>query len=712
MQKYLLFILFCFITGSYSYGQSQDSTERMRNPIITDGNFSVGYEYGLLPFSIYPVPPEKNIKTDGEFGLKLSKLPLRISYYYSTMEVVSGINNHFTVHFDAQKYKQEQEQKLLDEKRKRSKKVDSLSLEKQNLETKLDYLNLLNDKKIASPSVDSSKFNVNIPSDSLANDFSMPHHDMDSLGVESSSFDTESLTADSLKFPPSNTEMNNSKSDSIQEKITALQNDIQTIETTIDQLNQMQGVISSDSLTNTDYSTGFPKPSFQESLFSSIKTLEIGMTHPHYSDFLISRTPVRGINAEFQHKKTYVAFTYGTPINNIFSTSIEDVNSAQQLFNLVNVRNVDSGRKIAAMKVGYGSKEGSHAFVGFLYGYGKDNYQQSLTSETNEKNLVGELDFRFKLSSKHVFDAVYGRSATQANSVNYGDEETVMSKLLDTRNRTNAALGRYQLKLKKTKAKVTIRVVDPFYQSYGVQYIRTDNFRYDIKITQKFGKKVSIGTFLRKEHDNLLGIHQNQNVILSYGVNATYRPNRHWTLKSDYRPILQQSTAVLTDTTIANNNNYIINSVVIYTNRINDFTIMATGVYSYYYLTNNETENIFTNLNLNLSIQHKGNIRNDIIFNQFNTNDISVVSSSSIIENDLSFMLKRITITGIGKASFSRAKKADIGYGLKTGIRIKKRFTLEFEAEKLVIGDFYSNMLQQNTINFPYYYSSSLRFNF
>src|SRR5690606_37320371 len=129
--------------------------------------------------------------------------------------------------------------------------------------------------------------------------------------------------------------------------------------------------ISSNNIPFTEEQSTFEK------VLLSIRTLEIGMTSPDFSEFLISRTMVRGINTEFQHKDYYIAFTYGTAVNTILNSQLTQPNVGEQFYNFLSVKNVDSGRKITAIKAGYGKKESSHIYAGILYGMGRLNYSES-----------------------------------------------------------------------------------------------------------------------------------------------------------------------------------------------------------------------------------------------------------------------------------------------------------------------------------------------
>ncbi len=251
------------------------------------------------------------------------------------------------------------------------------------------------------------------------------------------------------------------------------------------------------------------------------------------------------------------------------------------------------------------------------------------------------------------------------------------------------------------------RLIDPFYKSYGVQFIRNDRVRYETKVKQKIGKKVTIGAFARRENDNLLGIHPNKNVFLSYGTDVSYRPTKHWLLKADYRPFVQQVNSIA-DTGSINNKSYIVNTVTSYNNRIKNTYITLTGVYSYYYLVAVAGGEIFRNFNFNMDLQFNQKISNAIIYNRFDATD-TLVTLNNIVENDFSIKMKKLSLIAIGKLAFSdNSDQLKSGYGIKLSIPIFKNATIELAGERILLGDFYSNLLDITQDDFPYYFSGDL----
>jgi len=699
MKKLGLSILLsiCFLTNSISQNDSLqfDSTEVKKESrlkkVFRTANMSFGYDYGLLPFLVDVNPPQGNFKMQGSAGIDIRAIPLNVNYYYSDLGTISGLNNYFTVRFDAQRFQQKLKEKLLGDKLDRLSKLDSLDKVKQSLLKRKSYLSLLKADRIAFP-VDSS----------LYENFT---YDIDSLSLDTLGINT---TYDIPDF-----EWN----DSLQNIYEGVTGDLSQLDSVANQLNQFDQ-FDNPQLDTTRIRSKIPKLTRLEkakNIMQKVKKFEIGMCYPNYSQFLVARTPIKGINLEIEDKKLYFAFTHGKTVNNIFLTNNlvnNNLNAARNLYNFFNFNNIEDGRKVTAFKVGYGSKKSNHIHFGMLYGLGKTNYldTSALITETDH-NAVFELDARLKIKEHSTFDFVYGKSAIQTNSINYEEQSSVFNALVNFNDRTNAFLSKYEFASTKTGTKVSasFRLIDPFYRSFGVGFIRSDNVRYQVKLKQKITKRLNIGGLIRREEDNLLKIYDFNNTLFSYGANLTYRPTRHWMIKVDFRPISQNVTSSI-DTLNTSINNWIINGVVNYNKRIKDTYLNFSNIYSHYQLFNGEDNNSYINYNSNLTLTLKNGISETFSFNYFNTTDSVSTPSVGILQNEFSWQRpKGLAFMLMIKASFSSVNGFQPGYGGKISIPIYKSFSFEASGEKLVLGDFYNSILQTGFEDFPFYFNASVK---
>ena len=658
------------------------------------GQLSVGYQYGLLPFLVSENPVQGNFKSEGRLGVTLFELPFDLSYYYSNLGTISGFNNHFTFRFNYQLFQQNLKKKILADKINSKQVIDSLEHVNQDLQKKLNYLQLIKSNQISVP--------VELPQDSLgALDNPLDTSLLSSLAI------SDGVALDSSVVPTSYLAWN----DSLEGVLAGLSNSIEATQGKIEQLNQFSN-LNTDSLYGNGSLTQDYFPNKLASFLGYVKKLDVGMTYPNYSEFLVSRIPIRGVNFELEKNKFYLAFTHGKTVNNIFFTNnliSNNLNSARNLYNFFNFNNIEDGRRITSLKLGYGKKKDTHLHVGFLYGLGKVSYQDTSFLADQEKNLVAELDGAVAIGKNQFLEVNYGKSAIQINNVNLEKEASLMNSILDVNERANAVMVKYGAELKKTKVKASWRLIDPFFRSFGVGFIRSDNIRYQLKLDQKISKKFKVGAFVRKENDNVLGIYDYQNHLLSYGFNSTWRPTKRWMFKLDYRPIVHQVESSF-DSLAFQNNNWIVNSVVSYNNRVDDTYFFATGIYSYYRLYNGESNNSYENINASFNIQHKEVIQNNLIFNYFSTSDTASSPVAYVFQNDFTFIKAKASFTGLFKLAFLN-DGLDVGYGLKATIPVSENISFEASAEKLVYGDFYNSMFGSSFHEFPYFISASLRIN-
>lgn len=702
-------VLIWFLVCSGALAQDSSRIKQKVMKVFPQGNISVGYDYGFLPFLVQNNPPVGNFKTDGHFQIQLKSLPFQASYYYSSLGTISGLNNHFTIRFDAQKYKQQMLEKLKLNELNRIGDIDSLGKVKQNLKTKLDYLYLVKDRKIALP-IDSSKYNFpDLPSSWDLPDISTDLDSLDGYGEikDTSLIDISIDTPDvSMDLPTFDMDQ---YMDSVSNEIGDIQSRVSGIEERVEDLKRLAN-LSQDSLMQLELEK-IKSPWMRKlnGLMGNVKRLDIGLTYPNYSKFLIARIPVRGINLEYQKKKFYLALTHGKTVNNIFFTNNiiqNNLNAARNLYNFFDFNNVNDGRRVTALQLGIGQKKATHIHIGFLYGLGKVSYQDTSLIVDQERNLVGEVDAGLKIKKSHFLSFNYGRSAVQVNGINLGEESGLLDRFLDVNDRTNALLGRYQLKSKNTELALTFRWVDPYFRSFGVGFLRSDNIRYEVKLKQKFGKKFGVNGYFRRENDNLLGLYSYQNVLMSYGVGMSFRPNKHWMVKIDLRPIVLDATSEV-DSLSVMNNNLIVNGVVNYNNRIQDTYLNLTGVYSFYQLTIDEGTQEYQNINVNGILEGK-HLSNTLIFNHYRTTDTSSVPLASLLQNDLTYKWNKVSLTGSLKGSLAQNKQFDFGYGVSVRISLHKGLSFAASFDKLVIGDFYNNIYNSNLLDFPYRMTSSL----
>jgi hypothetical protein len=682
----------------------------------TYGTISAGYDYGVIPFAANIKYPMGYFSSQGNIGFSALGLPLVATYYYSDLKNISGLNNYFRVSFDASRYKNLTRNRTLEKVEEEKEKLSSLNQFKQELIQKLAFLSNLKNG-LLSPSTLSSRlddYKNKYTLDKYKNyDGKIPSKDslIDSLHITKPSYN-DSLSQLKSKLPKvsygdSISKLNNmiNKYDSLSGKIDAYKEQLQKIDQQIKSINNKLQY-SNDPQKIVEENHYMKKV---QSILAGVKKFDVGLCYPNYSTFLVSGSTVKGINIEWE-KKFYFAATYGKTINTIMTTNNVIQNQLQTVrnaYNFFDFNNVKDSRKIAALKFGIGRKDGSHFYAGFLYGLGLPSYVSTIPQTSIEKNLVIELDGKIAFNPSNIFELVYGKSTL------YQEGITINSTPSDSRfpfsgYRSNAGQVKYISQIKKTKTKLTAtgRIIDPFFNSYGVGFIRSDNIRYELKVDQEITNKIKLSGFYRKDRDNLLNTFSYTTQLQTMGATLSMKLSKSLMVKASYMPVIQNIDSKDSGQKVIHHVNNISNVVITYIPKIGHVTSLFTGTYSYYDLSGNGAKsNNFQNYMISNSTTLNSHFRNDLAVNYFQNNDNDSLNSNTFLFTDnLSYTASGgVMLTAGVKLSQNNISKTQTGGLLKINFPLVKHIHIEVMAEKLVLGDFYSSYNLSEIRKFPFY---------
>ncbi len=675
----------------------------------THGTISAGYDYGIIPFAANTNFPLGYYKSDGNISTDVLGLPINITYFYSSLKNIAGLNNYFRVSFDGNAYKEKLRSDNLKKLEEEKGKLTGLYNKKQLLEQKLAFAEL-NKSDFSSlqspiPTLPNSS-NINLPLDTGAvrNSISDSIQKNKTLlnGIPTANY----ISPDLLTQLDSITRVKKYKktADSLNTTIDQYKSWLNTINQQIETINKKAKFYESQEniLDNNPYIAKY------QQLLSGVKKLDVGLCYPNNSTFLINGSTVKGVNLEWE-KKLYFAFTYGNTINTIMTTNNiiqNQLQTGRNLYNFFDFNNVKNSRKIMALKFGVGKKDETHIHAGILFGIGLPSYLSS-NAFTNsvEKNIVLELDGKYVINASNSFDLVFGKSVLYQNGIPENPEVNP-SQTLFSSFRTNAALVRYNMKIEKTNTKVTVmgRMIDPFFQSYGAGYMKSDNLRYEFRIEQPINDRIKFSGFYRRDRDNLLNSFLYTTSLQTIGSNLTIKINKRLTARLMYSPVIQKVNSKDNSYTLNNVNN-ISNGVLTYTPRFKKITSSFHALYSYYQLSDGKKNNNFQNFSFNNTTIFNPFIRINMGVNQFVSNaGDSLNNNTTMLTGDVSISTKQgATLTLGAKCAYNNVIQRQIGGLLRINIPLIKHMNIEFEAQKLVLGDFYSSFYQSQMKKFPYY---------
>ncbi len=518
--------------------------KKSEKPIHISGQVGVGYEYGLLPFVSNAQPPQGNAFSNGVLGVCYKGVPLTFNYHYSSVGTISGLNNYARLRFDSQSYRKQLKEKLQNYKAEKIQQLTDLQGYRQKIQQQLLYLDMLEKGTVSNaqaklpelPSLNKLPFSLSsIPG------FELPSEELSLPEINTN----DHLPLDSLKMPSIKDSLG--FNEALGNRKTQLLNMLSLLQKAEGALEQLKGASLDSLYQSQEIQKDLPGQSKLKRILSYTDKLELGLCYPDNNVFTVARTPVRGVNFEYSKHNKFFAFTHGRTVNNLFignNVLQNNLNAARNLYNFFDFNNVESGRRITSIKYGWGAKSGTHLYLGVLHGYGKTSYLDSI-STTKEHNLVGEVDAQWTINKTNHLAFSYGRSYIQADQINNTEQSAITASFFDFTHRSNAALLNYKLELPKTRTEVSVsgRLVDPFFKSLGLGFMRSDNLRYEGRLKQRIGKTFKLSGFYRRERDNLLAMYDFNNVLMSYGVGAELKIKRSGFAKVDLRPVVHSMDA-------------------------------------------------------------------------------------------------------------------------------------------------------------------------
>jgi len=694
----------------------------LKKNVKTSGNVSLGYDYGIVPFTTSTTMPLGFYKAEGNSKVEVKSIPADVMFYYSDLQSISGLRNYFRVSFDEKKFKENMQNKAAGQIEQEKSRLGNLYKERQDLEKKLDYMKSMPDPSDYEQGIGKSfdvsgivkvpplpKESMTFPKDSLSAPKGAAGNDSIARLKAKEKQEADSIAAFSKEY--------SRKYDSIQKVITKYQKMVDDIEWKIAYAKKtIHALENPEQLASKEASPYLGKVN---STLMNVKKLDVGLCYPNYSTFLISGATVRGVNLEAEKEGFFLGFTYGKTLSNLLYTNNMVQNSLsnmQNLYNFFDFTRVNDSRRIVAIKMGPGKKDETHLHVGFLYGIGSTSYITEVIPPgfNYEKNYVIEVDGKVVITKNNILDLVYGKSSILQSSSLTGDFQKGLNAIMDPQ-RSNAALVRFASTLARIKTKVTLtgRYVDPFFTSYGIGFMRSDNFRYELKAEQTLTKKIKLTTLLRKEQDNLLSLYNYTTRLTTIGANISIKLNRTLTLRAGYSPVLQ--TVDTKDGSYSlNNHNNISNFILTYTPRMKKLMTSFNALYSYYNLSTLTQTNLFQNVNVNNTLQGKGSpLRFTTSANWFYRSGADTAGNNTLmITEDISYTVKKGAVFSVGgKAAHNDLMNWQYGYMVRAHIPVIKHFSIEGSFEKLVIGDFYNSLGLQQIQKFPYYCSGKIIYN-
>ncbi|MFA6025799.1 MAG: hypothetical protein WC727_05110, partial [Ignavibacteriaceae bacterium] len=202
-----------------------------------------------------------------------------------------------------------------------------------------------------------------------------------------------------------------------------------------------------------------------------------------------------------------------------------------------------------------GKKEGTHLYFTGLYA--KDDVNSIVLDSTNN-TLTPKANYVFGTEAKlNLFSdklTLEGEGALAVLTRDTRDPELEhksipnwIKNIVDPRISTSFDYS-YSVKLafnndaSATRLSLGIKMVGPGYTSLGVPNLRTDQFGYEAKLDQRFfERRVSVGSFFKRNNDNLIKWKRSTSTTTAYGINLGINFPRIPFLRISYSPYSQKN---------------------------------------------------------------------------------------------------------------------------------------------------------------------------
>lgn len=690
---------------------------KLKNRIVNDlknttGYLDLNYSYGLNTIFIDTSRSIGSIfNTRGEFSTGIAGLPVNVSFNYSTLKVPLGANNYFRFSLDKDRLIEQQKDKLTASFSKIEDQQALLHKKQADLSGLMGYVEVYLDKLKRMAEREAMKKKESL-SDRIHDSISVKKDSLTTLKPEI----PDSLRNISYKQPDLN---NPADYQLYYDSVMKIYNRINSLKKTYDSLsnklessrqllNSYQTQLNSPDLVN----EGLKKTGFLQ----SIKTLDIGLTYPKTTAMSGQNVPIKGLNAEFQFNNYYLSVASGLTLNNLMLSTNEinnQLNYSQNVFNNFDFQRIMDNGWLTTIRTGYGTPEGTHAFVGF-------NYLTNTRFLSNQTTILGqpaydpaaslELDLRYIPSfyKGGAIDLVYGKTSLnrQLDTVTQaGVFESVFSGY-----QSHLLMGKYTQSVSRIKSdfSVTYRRIDPYANTTTFGIMQPNNQRIEINTTHKVAKFMKLGLLYRMD-ETIRPVNGMNDLRLNMtGINFSGNYTSYFNYSLVLNHVHHRMAMPLTNT-IQRGNNYLIGIGLNSNYEIEKIRAASSVSYNDYLITDSSGLNKYTQFGLIQSIGEQ-KYSAAISYDYFFRNVDGISSGTSVFGLQGKYAMEKVKLGAGLKLASDFAGSTSVGGHFEAVWQVYKFLDVSMRAERFVLGNFYQNYYRIQYEQFPYLMSIQTRF--
>ena len=728
-------------------GNPLDSFQKVKKPKLTKavlkdfkstGSVSRLYTYGLQQYNPNATSPQGYAIYNGNASLTYKIVPVNMSFQYTDFKEYYGIPKYFRVSLDTRQLKQNIANEVAAKQKKVQDSLNSYKRTQQITEQKIAYLKskldtskgILNERLLAEAKAnkeelinqekaESEKY-LKLIKDSAENAVKANDTLSKSLLNDSrSKMDSIQKMQEQIKLAELKYEKAKHIYDSTSQELKLYQDKLNSIRSKTDTLQKLNSIYQNpDSVLYSYISSKLPHPENKagkaiwggvSSFLIGIKTLEVGMCNPNYSAFLINGTPLKGLNIEWANQKFYAGFTYGktivNPIANLQRNQYNPLLAVRNVYNYFDFNNDTLTRKVLACKIGVGKSEGNNLHIGFLNGVGNDKISNDTSIHHKiERNGVNEIGAQLKLGKSSFLNFAYAKSSLlKLGSLSESSLSETMKQIYAQQYNDAAELV-LNSKIQKTGTSLLAKVqlVSTNYESFGLNFLNSDNLRYEFQLKQTISRGIRITLSYRFYQDNLLWIYNQRNLILTAGLTLQYKINKNLSLSLLCSPATINKKLEHKSVESSNlfKDNSLISSLLIkYKNKKHQFDLTD----NFYNLNSDTQASIYNQASLlyTLSIG-KATLFQAEAMHFYSTNTDTSINSSLILQTGFKTTIRKVSMNIKLKGSYKNNRDLDYGYDIKMQYPIFKNLIAEGSFNKYVGGNFLLGYNDELLRKYPY----------
>ena len=399
-----------------------------------------------------------------------------------------------------------------------------------------------------------------------------------------------------------------------------------------------------------------------EKLLLGVNVFGVGTNYPSYTDYTLKGVPVTGVTAELNPGIFYAAFAASK--------------------NQSGIDNSVYKRSIFAGRLGIGKVEGTHFF--FTGMYAKDD-ENSINVLPDNFTLTPKANYVFGAQTKlDFFDQLIliegeGDASVLTRDTRDADLEfkgipswvkgLISPKISSSFDYSYTGKMTFNNMASATRVSFDVKMVGPGYLSLGAPNLRNDQFAYEAKLEQGFlGRKISLSSFFKTSHDNLIDWKSSTTTTTAYGVSMGLHFPKLPFLQVSYSPYIQKNNDTVTVRQVKNKT-MMLSAITGYSLLIKEFNFSTTAAFT--------SNNASTLTGLSDYKTHSINVTEAVSFN----NPISFAGTWGVIKTNSANLYSHIDNFDLSiNAAFIESLTNTLGLNIESERNVNKKTGLYFNS--------------------------------